>query len=140
MSISKIKVVAINRKNLFVLLVFVITSYSIHYTKLYEVERSRSAVVAVGVPTAFQVVPPSIEYCHVPFDGSVPVIAMPSTAPVSTSVIELPTIDATVCPAFATSSSVIPVSVGDTAVRTGARITSYNVCYTKLLRSAAVNV
>ena len=61
-------------------------------------------------PTDVHVVPPSIEYSHVPLPLDTPVTATPSKAPLSTSLIDVPTIDDTKSPAGAVSSSVIVVN------------------------------
>ena len=52
---------------------------------------------------------------------------MPCTAPLSTSLIEPPTIDATVWPALAVWSSVIEVTVDPMGVSTGASLTAVTV-------------
>ena len=50
-----------------------------------SVDRNNRAELLATVPTAFQVPPPSIEYCQVPVLLLRLVTAMPFTAPVSTS-------------------------------------------------------
>ena len=52
-----------------------------------SMERRSNAVVLLTVPTPVQVVPLSIEYCHVPLPDTTVVTAIPCVAPVSTSVI-----------------------------------------------------
>ncbi len=54
-------------------------------------------------PKAVQVVPPSVEYSQVPLLVSVPVTAIPPTAPVSASVMLLPIISETEVPWLPTS-------------------------------------
>jgi phosphatidylglycerophosphate synthase len=76
--------------------------------------RSRAELPAT-VPTEAQLLPPLVEYSHEPFPFVVAVIAIPSTALLSTSVMRSPPaeeiIEATVWPALAVLSSVIAVSV-----------------------------
>ena len=89
-----------------------------------SVARSRSALPDDTVPTLAQVVPPFTLYCQVPLPETRLVIAMPCTAPLSTSVMLLPTTLATVWPALPVSPSVSPVSVGEAGVSTGASLTA----------------
>ena len=87
---------------------------------------SSSAVLLLTAPTAVHVVPPSIEYCQLPLVEVRPVIAIPFTAPASTSLMLAPMNDETVCPGSLTLlvwSSVIAVSVGLIGVNTGASLT-----------------
>ena len=79
-----------------------------------SVVASSRALPSATSPTAVHVVPPSVEYSHVPL----PVmawIAIPSAAPVSTSAIDAPTIADTKSPALV-ASSVVPVSDGVAAI------------------------
>src|SRR5690349_15671980 len=55
-------------------------------TRFAALDPSRSDEVPLTVPTAVQPPPPSVEYCQVPLAPSAAVIAMPATAPASTSV------------------------------------------------------
>ena len=75
--------------------------------------RSSNAELPATVPTELQLVPPLVEYSHEPLPLVVAVIAMPSTAAASTSVIRSPPallmIEATVFPLLEVSSSVIVV-------------------------------
>ena len=75
--------------------------------------RSNRAEVVDTAANAVQVLPPSIEYCQEP--SAVPpssTTAIPSTAPTSASVIESPTMLATLLPAGSVASSLIAASVG----------------------------
>ena len=91
-----------------------------------SVERSRRAESVETAPTAFQVVPPSIEYCQVPVLLTRPVTAIPFTAPVSTSV-TLPAISVeTRSPLLVVWSSVIVVKLL-APVSTGASFTLVTV-------------
>ena len=56
------------------------------------------------VGTAVQLVPPSVEYCHVPLPLERPVTAMPATELESTSAIEDATTVETSSPGFVVSS------------------------------------
>ena len=87
-------------------------------------ERSSSADPPLTAPTLLQLRPPSTEYCHAPLPSAVAVIAMPCTAPVSTSLIDAPMKEATVWPLFAVWSSVIELSDGVAAASTGASLTA----------------
>ncbi len=77
--------------------------------------RSRRAVEFPTVPTSLQLLPPFSEYCQVPLPLVSDVIAMPSTAPASLSVMRSPPAveirDATVVPELLVSSSVIVARV-----------------------------
>ena len=80
-----------------------------------SVARSSRAEASETVPTAFQLVPPLIEYCQVPLPLVSAVTAMPSTAPASTSVMRSPPalamIAETRSPPLVVWSSVMVVSV-----------------------------
>ena len=49
-----------------------------------------TAEESVTAPKLFHVLPPLVEYCQVPLVSSTAVTAIPSTAPLSTSVIRSP--------------------------------------------------
>ena len=93
-------------------------------------ERSSRDDVPVTEPTAFHVVPPSVEYCQFPGPEPtlVPVMATPPTAPGSLSVTcetLLPltaSSEDTSCPVAAVASSVIGAMTGAPAVSTGAKL------------------
>ncbi len=72
------------------------------------------------VPIEDQLVPAFVEYSQTPFPFVIPVIATPSTAPLSGSVTDVPSIPDTRSPVLPVSSSVIEVNVGAEAVNVGA--------------------
>ena len=89
--------------------------------------RSSSALLSDTAPTPAQLVAPSMEYCQVP--PEVPLTAMPSSAPLSTSVMRSPPalamIDATVLPALLIwSSSRVVSSIAPLLSSTGASLTA----------------
>jgi hypothetical protein len=97
-----------------------------------SVLRRSNAESSATVPTASQLLPLLIEYCHVPLPLVSDVMAIPSTAPLSTSVMRSPPAEAmmlaTVCPALLTSSSVIVVRVMSPVLSsTGASLTLVTV-------------
>ena len=98
-----------------------------------SLERSSNVEVSLTAPTTLHVLPPSIEYCQVPVPFAVALIAMPCTAPVSTSLMVDPTMDETSCPLFEVWSSVRVVNVGDATVITGASLTEVTVIDAVLL-------
>src|SRR5207249_521216 len=58
-------------------------------TRVELSDASSRAVVSVGEPIGFQVLPLSVLYCQLPLVLSTLLMAMPETAPTSTSVIRL---------------------------------------------------
>ena len=85
-----------------------------------SLSRSSRALESETVPTAVQPVPPSVEYSQVPLLLTRVVMAMPSSAPLSRSEIELPNRLDITSPLFTSSSSVMDGSEGVPGVRTGA--------------------
>ena len=92
--------------------------------RILSVLASSRPLLPVRPVTVFQVVPPSVEYCQLPLPLLVALMAMPWTAPVSTSPTVLPRKLATVWPALAVSSSVSGLRVGASALSTGASFTA----------------
>ncbi len=92
--------------------------------RIASVGRSSSAALSATGPIAVHVTPPSIENCQAPLPASVPTIAMPCSAPLSTDTIELPMNDATACPPLAMSVSASVASTGETGTSTGASATA----------------
>jgi hypothetical protein len=84
--------------------------------------------VLLTVPTPFQVLPSSIEYCHVPVPLFRLVTAIPFTAPVSTSVTLLEINVETRFPVLVVWSSVIAVKLL-APVSTGASLTLVTVIF-----------
>ncbi|MND76505.1 hypothetical protein D3C80_681530 [compost metagenome] len=86
-----------------------------------SVARNSSALLAATLPTAFQVLPSRL-YCQVPLPLVSPVMAIPCSAPLSTSLMLAPTTLATVCPALLIAPSLNGVSDGAAGVSTGASL------------------
>ena len=87
-----------------------------------SMSRSNTAEVSLTAPTAFHVVPPSVENSHVPLPRSRSVTAMPTKAPLSASLIDRPTIEEIVSPELSLASSVMVEKLGPKGVRTGASL------------------
>ena len=77
-------------------------------------------MLEIGVGTSFQLLPASTLYSHLPFPLVRLVIAMPSSAAPSRSLIDEPTIVETSAPALPVSSSVMVERVGALGMSTGA--------------------
>ncbi len=76
------------------------------------------------LPTAAQPTPALVEYCHDPLPKTFVKTATPWSAPASTSLIDVPTMFATVMPALLTASSVREVITGLVGASTGASFTA----------------
>jgi hypothetical protein len=95
--------------------------------------RNSRALVLVTAPTSDQLDLPSVEYCQVPLPLVRPVTAMPSDAPLSTSLTLAPSRVETCAPALPVASSVIVGKVGAAGVRTGASFTGSMVMSTVMV-------
>src|SRR6185312_16247427 len=101
--------------------------------RVFASAASRRALLAVTAPSAFQFVPLSVEYHHVPLVVSAAVIATPSSAPASGSV------TLSTCPAGLAKSTRL-----DTRVPTApdgapaSSLTAFNVGLLALSRTGAV--
>src|ERR1044071_6546078 len=86
-------------------------AFGTNRTKVLASAESSRAVAAVGLPKAFQVDPPSMEYCQTPLLLSTPVTAIPVSAPALASLTWPAMRSTTYVPPFAVlSSRIVPRS------------------------------
>src|SRR4051794_9807708 len=78
-------------------------------TEVFASAASSSEAAALGEPKLFQLLPPLVEYCHVPFVLTTAVTAMPDKAPASASVTFVEISADTSVPGLLAGSSLIAV-------------------------------